>query len=57
MDKLKDIEPWLDTLEDPDTFIEWFNEQQRKAWHQGFCRGEVSGSREIPINPYTENPY
>lgn len=29
----------------------------RKAWHEGFCRGEVSGQREFPLNPYTENPY
>lgn len=30
---------------------------QAKAWHEGFCRGEVSGQREFPLNPYTENPY
>ena len=28
-----------------------------QAWHEGFCRGEVSGAREMPLNPYTENPY
>lgn len=28
-----------------------------KAWHEGFCRGEVSGGREWPINPHAENPY
>lgn len=29
----------------------------RRSWHEGFCRGEVSGTRETPLNPYTENPY
>lgn len=29
----------------------------RRSWHEGFCRGEVSGARETPLNPYTENPY
>lgn len=27
------------------------------AWHAGFARGEVSGMREQPLNPYIENPF
>lgn len=42
-------------------FDRWLAEVERaaaeKAWHEGFCRGEVSGGREWPINPHTENPY
>ena len=28
-----------------------------KAWHEGFCRGEASGAREVPMNPDEWNPY
>lgn len=40
-----------------DEFHRWLAEVKVQAWHEGFCRGEVSGQRELHLNPYTENPY
>lgn len=44
-----------------EAFRRWLAEVERaaaeKAWHDGFCAAERSGEREMPLNPYTDNPY
>ena len=31
--------------------------EKARAWHEGFCVGERSGAREVPMNPHEHNPY
>lgn len=37
--------------------VEQLAKVRAQAWHEGFGTGERSGAREVPLNPYAENPY
>lgn len=38
-------------------FDRWLAAEKAQAWSEGFGVGERSGVRELPLNPWTENPY